>query len=71
VLESRSVHFGEAEGWTETTVYDRDRLLAGAAFDGPAIVQEVDSTTVVPPGAKVEVDEFRNLLVDVRGVARV
>ena len=71
VLESRSVHFGEAEGWTETTVYDRDRLLAGAAFDGPAIVQEVDSTTVVPPGAGVEVDEFRNLVVDVRGVARV
>jgi N-methylhydantoinase A len=72
VIEKRKVHFAEEEeGWVDATVYDRDRLLAGAAFEGPAIVQEIDSTTVVPPGAGAEVDEYRNLIIDVRGVARV
>jgi N-methylhydantoinase A len=71
IIEKRNVHFAEEDGWVEATVYDRDRLLAGASFEGPAIVQEVDSTTVVPPGAKAEVDEYRNLIIDVRGVARV
>jgi N-methylhydantoinase A len=68
---TREVHFAEAGGWIETTFYDRSRLFSGASFDGPAIVQEVDSTTVVPPGARVQVDEYRNLIIDVREVARV
>jgi N-methylhydantoinase A len=71
IIEKRNVHFAEEDGWVEATVYDRDRLLAGASLEGPAIVQEVDSTTVVPPGGKAEVDEYRNLIIDARGVARV
>jgi N-methylhydantoinase A len=70
VLETRQVHFGEAGGWIEAKVYDRDKLLSGAAFDGPAIVQELDSTTTVPPGASCKVDEYLNLAIDVRGIAR-
>ena len=45
----------------ETPVYDRYRLGPGAAFDGPAIVEERESTTIVGPDAAVSVDEFRNL----------
>jgi N-methylhydantoinase A len=70
VLETRQVHFGEAGGWIEAKVYDRDKLLSGATFDGPAIVQELDSTTTVPPGASCKVDEYLNLAIDVRGIAR-
>lgn len=70
-IDRRQVHFGESGGWAESTVYDRARLFAGAEFNGPAIVQEVDSTTLVPPGAHVRVDNYRNLIIDVRGVARV
>jgi len=69
VIEARQVHFGEAGGWVESTIYDRDRLYAGAEFSGPAIVQELDSTTIVPPGARVRVDDYRNMIIDVREVA--
>jgi N-methylhydantoinase A len=70
-IDTRQVHFAESGGWVQTTFYDRAQLFAGAEFDGPAIVQEVDSTTIVPPGAHVRVDDYRNLIIDVRGVARV
>jgi N-methylhydantoinase A len=68
---SRQVHFAEAGGWIDTAVYDRSRLHRGAAFSGPAIVEQADSTTVVPPGAEVTVDAFGNLIVDVRGMPRL
>jgi len=68
---TREVHFAEAGGWVEATVYERARLFPEASFGGPAIVQEVDSTTVVPPGARVTVDGYGNLIIDVREVARV
>jgi N-methylhydantoinase A len=71
LVDRREVHFAEAGGWIETDFYDRSRLFSGATFDGPAIVQEDDSTTVVPPGGHVQVDEYRNLIIDVRAVARV
>jgi N-methylhydantoinase A len=71
VRGQREVHFAEAAGWVSTAVYDRSRLFADAAFDGPAVVQEADSTTVVPPGAHLRVDDYRNLILDVREVARV
>ena len=70
VVGTRDVHFAET-GTVDTTIYDRTRLFSGATFDGPAIVEEADSTTVVPPGANVRVDEYRNLIIDVREVARV
>jgi N-methylhydantoinase A/oxoprolinase/acetone carboxylase beta subunit len=38
-------------------------LAPGTEFDGPAIVEERESTTVVGPGARVEIDAARNLLV--------
>jgi N-methylhydantoinase A len=68
---TRKVHFAEAGGWIETAIYDRGRLKAGARFDGPAILEQADSTVVVPPGARAEVDEYRNVIIDVRGMLRV
>jgi N-methylhydantoinase B/oxoprolinase/acetone carboxylase alpha subunit len=46
--EEREARFGGDR--LTTAVYDRDRLPAGAELHGPAIVQELDSTTLVPPG---------------------
>ncbi len=71
VVDTREVHFAEAGGWLRTNVYDRSKLFHRATFAGPAIVQEVDSTTIVPPRAHVHVDPYRNLIIDVREVARV
>jgi N-methylhydantoinase A len=70
-IGSRQVHFAEAGGSIETQIYYRDRLKRNAAFDGPAIVEQADSTTVVPPGAHVEVDAYGNLVMDVRDISRL
>lgn len=64
---ARSVYF-EGES-VETAIYARERLGAGDTFSGPAIVEQTDSTTVVPPGARVRVDEYGNLIIDLTGSA--
>lgn len=61
--EHRPVYFDEAAGFVDTAVYDRDGLAAGASFEGPAIVEQFDTTTVIHPGQRAEVDEFGNLLI--------
>ena len=55
----------ELGGMTEVTVYDRYRLGPGAAFTGPAIVEERESTTVIGPGAAVTIDAEGNLVVEI------
>ncbi|MGQ3411590.1 hydantoinase/oxoprolinase family protein [Natrinema sp. LN54] len=50
VVGTREAHFpGTGDEPREATVYDRDRLAPGAAVDGPAILEQAESTTVVPP----------------------
>ena len=61
--ERRRVWF--EDGWADTPVYDRDRLPTGAAFDGPAIVEQLDTTTVVEPDNRVEMDGDGNLVISV------
>jgi N-methylhydantoinase A len=61
----RPVHFNAGKA-VKTTVYDRDRLAAGMAFDGPAIVEQFDATTVVPHGWHVRIDRHRNLILERR-----
>ncbi len=51
----------------KAAVYERDRLMAGGKFVGPAIVREYSATTLVPPGASVSVDAYGNLLIDAEG----
>jgi N-methylhydantoinase A len=57
---------GEADVWIEgrwhrVPLYDRAALLAGARFDGPAIVTQSDCTTCVLPGFGAEIDEYGNI----------
>ena len=57
---ARRVYFGGA--WSEATVLARPALAAGDGVDGPALVEEMGSVTVVPPGWRLEVGaigEFR------------
>jgi N-methylhydantoinase A len=60
----RPVYMPELDGFAEVPVYDRYRLIAGAAFEGPAIVEERESTAVLGPGASVLVDDALNLIAD-------
>jgi N-methylhydantoinase A len=47
-------------------VYLRDSLDVGMRFDGPAIVDQLDATTVIPPGQSARVDEYKNILITAR-----
>jgi N-methylhydantoinase A len=51
--------------WHAAAVYARDRLRSGDGIAGPAVVQQVDATTVVEPGAVAVVDEIGNLRITV------
>jgi len=59
----RQVYFAEAGGFVTCPSYDRYQLAAGAMIEGPAIVEEMDSTTVIHPGFRAEVDRYGNLLI--------
>jgi len=63
VLKSKRVMFDRQ--WLETPVLDRERLLPGNRFEGPAIVHEYSATTVVLPGCRAEVDEYLNVVIEV------
>ena len=47
-----------------TPVYDRGNFGAGSFIEGPAIIDQLDCTTVIPPNWKLNVDSFGNLLID-------
>ena len=51
--------------WHETPIFARDRLPTDAAFEGPAILEQMDTTIVIEPGNRVEADKDGNLLVHV------
>ena len=48
-----------------TRYYDRSALKAGNRLDGPAIVNQYDTTTVIPPGVSAHVDRFGNLIIEI------
>jgi N-methylhydantoinase A len=52
-------------GWAETPVYRRRLLPIGVRFTGPAIIEQLDCTTVIDPGAEVAVDDMGNLAIEV------
>jgi len=58
----RDVRF--AEGWLDTPVYERASLGSGVLLEGPAVIEEMSSTTVVGPGQRVGVDALGNLVVE-------
>ena len=62
VLKRKRAMFGQ--GWMETPVLDRDLLVPGNSFVGPAIVHEYSATTVVPPECRATVDSFSNLIIE-------
>ncbi len=61
-IEARSVLFDAVP--VATAVYTRDLLPSGAALAGPALIEEVGTTTVVPPGFRATVDPHANLVLE-------
>ena len=60
LVEKRKVWYPET-GFVATPVYDRERLPAQCRIVGPAIIEQMDATTVVPPKARVKSDAYGSL----------
>jgi N-methylhydantoinase A len=63
---TRPAYFPESGGYVETAVYDRYRFRAGMELEGPAIIEERESTTVIGPGARIIVDPRLNVVAEQR-----
>jgi N-methylhydantoinase A len=61
----RLVLFDDLPESVSTPVFLRERLTAGTRFEGPAVIEQLDSTTLVPPEVAVEVDDWLNLRIHV------
>jgi N-methylhydantoinase A/oxoprolinase/acetone carboxylase beta subunit len=53
-----------------TKFYAREALAAGNRIDGPAVINQYDTTTIIPPGLTAEIDRFGNILIWIEGSAR-
>jgi N-methylhydantoinase A len=58
---TRPVYFGGAGDMVETRIYDRDGLASGFKADGPAVIEEYGSTTLVWPGDRFEIGPMREI----------
>ena len=65
IKELRPVYFQEAGDVMDCRIYDREKLVAGNRINGPAIVEEWNSTVIVFPGQHLEVDTFGNLIIHI------
>jgi len=63
MIETRPVWFGGA--WRDTPVYAREKLPLDAEIEGPAILEQLDATTVLEPGDLARADREGNLVVEV------
>ena len=63
----RQVYMPETGGFEDCPVYDRYALGAGASIEGPAVVEEAESTVVIGAGAEVRADEHNNLHLTLQG----
>ncbi|MCK5276462.1 MAG: hydantoinase/oxoprolinase family protein, partial [Alphaproteobacteria bacterium] len=64
-MAARRVWF--TQGWLDTPIYRRSDVGPGALIDGPAIVEQMDTTIVIEPGCAAEADDMGNLMVSVGG----
>ncbi len=62
----RPVHFHQVGDYVDSSIYERSLLRAGNRVAGPAVIEQVDSTVLVPPGFVVQVDAFGRLVMTPR-----
>ncbi len=64
IIGERPVWMPETNGFVACPIYDRTRLRAGNRFSGPAIVEQMDATTVVLPDMTARVEPYLNLILE-------
>ncbi len=60
--EARQMYFAETGGMGDCPIYDRYQLGEGDSIEGPAIIDVIDSTAVIHPGARATVDRYGSLI---------
>jgi N-methylhydantoinase A len=60
----REIWLPESSGLTDTPLYDRTCLRAGNIIAGPAIIEQMDATTIVLPGMTARVEPYLNLILE-------
>lgn len=66
VKNTRHLYFQEYKGWQDVPVYDRNKLYTGHFIPGPAVIEERITTIIVHPGWNARIDEFGNVLMEVK-----
>jgi N-methylhydantoinase A len=61
----RELRFAGERDWVGATVHERAALAPGQAVDGPAVIDQLDSTTLLPPDSRAMPDEHGNLRIEV------
>ncbi|OCX58175.1 methylhydantoinase [Thioclava sp. SK-1] len=64
-IGQRDVWFPETENFTPSLIYSRDMMTPGMILPGPAVIEQMDTTTLVPPGWTATVDRFENLIMEI------
>jgi len=64
LVARRRIFFGTAHEWLDTPVYSRAKLPAGVALVGPAVIEEMSSTILLPRGQTAAVDRIGNILIN-------
>ena len=64
---SRRAYFPERDGYVDCPVYDRYALAPGVVIEGPALVEERESTCVLGVGDRASIDEFGNMIAEIGG----
>jgi N-methylhydantoinase A/oxoprolinase/acetone carboxylase beta subunit/N-methylhydantoinase B/oxoprolinase/acetone carboxylase alpha subunit len=60
-IRNRQAYFHEGGGFLQTAIYDGDHLAEGTAIEGPAILERMGDTVVLPPGSAATVDVLGNI----------
>ena len=63
--KNRNVYFEESGGYVSCPTYERSLLKARNKIAGPAIVEQMDTTTVIPPGQQAVIDGYGNIVIEV------
>lgn len=61
LAQTRKVYIGNAGGWLDAKIYQRDGLAPGFAAAGPAVIEEYGSTILIWPGDKFEIGALREI----------
>ncbi len=64
LLDSRDVYMPETKTFESTRIYDRDRLQTGNKVEGPAVIEQMDSTTFILPGQRATIDPYHNIVIE-------